>query len=54
MATPTPQKGAWTIVVLLFFFMMINFADKVYHRPAGVPIMKGSRPHAPGVRAGQL
>ena len=23
-----PEKGAWTIVALLFLFMMINFADK--------------------------
>jgi Arabinose efflux permease len=35
-----PQKGAWTIVVLLFFFMLINFADKVIIGLAGVPIMK--------------
>ena len=34
------QKGAWTIVVLLFFFMLINFADKVVVGLAGVPIMK--------------
>ena len=40
MARPTPQKGAWTIVVLLFFFMLINFADKVIIGLAGVPIMK--------------
>ena len=40
MAKPMPQKGAWTIVVLLFFFMLINFADKVVIGLAGVPIMK--------------
>jgi ACS family D-galactonate transporter-like MFS transporter len=40
MAKPMPQKGAWTIVVLLFFFMLINFADKVIIGLAGVPIMK--------------
>jgi MFS family permease len=36
--TKTPRK-AWTIVVLLFGFMMINFADKVIIGLAGVPIM---------------
>jgi ACS family D-galactonate transporter-like MFS transporter len=40
MTKPMPQKGAWTIVVLLFFFMLINFADKVVIGLAGVPIMK--------------
>ena len=40
MARPTPQKGARTIVVLLFFFMLINFADKAIIGLAGVPIMK--------------
>jgi MFS family permease len=34
----TPRK-AWTIVALLFGFMMINFADKVIVGLAGVPIM---------------
>jgi len=34
-----PEKGAWTIVALLFFFMLINFADKVIVGLAGVPIM---------------
>lgn len=33
-----PRK-AWTIVALLFGFMMINFADKVVVGLAGVPIM---------------
>lgn len=28
MAPSKPRKGAWTIVALLFLFMMINFADK--------------------------
>jgi MFS family permease len=36
--TKTPRK-AWTIVALLFGFMMINFADKVIVGLAGVPIM---------------
>src|SRR5271168_3208060 len=34
-----PEKGAWAIVALLFFFMLINFADKVIIGLAGVPIM---------------
>ena len=34
-----PEKGAWTIVALLFLFMMINFADKAIIGLAGVPIM---------------
>jgi MFS family permease len=34
------QKGGWAIVALLFFFMMINFADKAIIGLAGVPIMK--------------
>lgn len=40
MATPTPHKGAWVIVTLLFFFMLINFVDKAVIGLAGVPIMK--------------
>ena len=48
------QKGAWTIVVLLFFFMLINFADKVIIGLAGVPIMKDLALTPRGVRAGQL
>lgn len=35
-----PQKGAWLIVTLLFFFMLINFVDKAVIGLAGVPIMK--------------
>jgi MFS family permease len=35
-ATP---KGAWTVVLLLFLFMLINFADKIVVGLAGVPIM---------------
>jgi ACS family D-galactonate transporter-like MFS transporter len=34
-----PEKGAWTIVALLFFFMLINYADKIIIGLAGVPIM---------------
>ena len=37
---PVAQKGGWAIVALLFFFMLINFADKVIIGLAGVPIMK--------------
>ena len=37
---PVAQKGGWAIVALLFFFMMINFADKAIIGLAGVPIMK--------------
>jgi MFS family permease len=40
MPKPVPQKGGWTIVILLFFFMFINFADKAIIGLAGVPIMK--------------
>jgi MFS family permease len=35
---PTP-KGAWRITFLLFFFMLVNFADKIVVGLAGVPIM---------------
>ena len=34
-----PQRGAWAITFLLFFFMMVNFADKAIIGLAGVPIM---------------
>ncbi len=37
-AQPTP-KGAWKITFLLFFFMLVNFADKIVVGLAGVPIM---------------
>jgi MFS family permease len=38
---PTAQtpKGAWTITLLLFFFMLVNFADKIVVGLAAVPIM---------------
>src|SRR5690348_14942854 len=39
MTSPTAKKGGWTIVALLFFFMLINFADKAVIGLAGVPIM---------------
>jgi len=34
-----PEKGAWSIIALLFCFMLINFADKAIVGLAGVPIM---------------
>ena len=34
-----PEKGPWAIIALLFFFMLINFADKAIIGLAGVPIM---------------
>ena len=34
--TPT---GAWRMTLLLFFFMLVNFADKIVVGLAGVPIM---------------
>lgn len=40
MSDVRPQKGGWVIVALLFFFMLINFVDKVVIGLAGVPIMK--------------
>lgn len=36
-------KGAWLTVSLLFFFMLINFADKAVIGVAGVPIMEELR-----------
>jgi MFS family permease len=45
-AQPTPDvivegafKGGWRITFLLFFFMLVNFADKIVVGLAGVPIM---------------
>ncbi|HWB47055.1 MAG TPA: MFS transporter [Hyphomicrobiaceae bacterium] len=35
---PTP-KGAWGITLLLFLYMLVNFADKIVVGLAGVPIM---------------
>jgi MFS family permease len=32
-------KGAWKITLLLFLFMLVNFADKIVVGLAGVPIM---------------
>jgi len=40
MTGSTTHKGAWTITLLLFLFMMINFADKAIVGLAGVPIMR--------------
>jgi hypothetical protein len=39
MATSAAPKGAWRITFLLFFFMLVNFADKIVVGLAGVPIM---------------
>lgn len=39
---PTP-KGAWRSTLLLFLYMMINFADKIVVGLAGVPIMTDMR-----------
>jgi MFS family permease len=36
---PTP-KGAWKVASLLFFYMMVNFADKAVVGLAAVPIMQ--------------
>ena len=35
-----PQPGGWTIVALLFFFMLLNFVDKAVIGVAALPIMK--------------
>ena len=43
MNAPQPPKGAWTIVLLLFLFMVINFADKAVIGLAAVPIMQELR-----------
>jgi ACS family D-galactonate transporter-like MFS transporter len=40
MAGQRSQKGAWSIVALLFLFMLINFVDKAVIGLAAVPIMK--------------
>jgi MFS family permease len=37
--TAQTPKGAWTITLLLFFFMLVNFADKIVVGLAAVPIM---------------
>ena len=39
MTQGTPLRHKWTIVALLFGFMLINFADKIAVGLAGVPIM---------------
>src|SRR4051794_14074636 len=39
MSAQPPLKGAWKITSLLFFFMLVNFADKIVVGLAGVPIM---------------
>ena len=40
MSTRQPPKYAWVIVLLLFLFMLINFADKAVIGLAAGPIMK--------------
>jgi ACS family D-galactonate transporter-like MFS transporter len=40
MSTQRPSKYAWVIVLLLFLFMLINFADKAVIGLAAAPIMK--------------
>jgi MFS family permease len=35
-----PEPGAWTVVTMLFLFIMINFLDKAVFGLAGVPIMR--------------
>src|SRR6266700_7972156 len=39
MTAETP-KGAWGMKTLLFFYMLVNFADKIVVGLAAVPIMK--------------
>src|SRR5262249_8127813 len=39
MSGKRPDRGPWAIVAMLFFFMLINFADKAIIGLAGVPIM---------------
>ncbi len=40
MAAPEVPKGAWKITILLFFYMLVNFADKIVVGLAGDPIMR--------------
>ncbi len=40
MAVATTPKGAWGMTTLLFFYMLVNFADKIVVGLAAVPIMK--------------
>jgi MFS family permease len=40
MATEPTPTGAWTVTAALFFFMLVNFADKTVVGLAAVPIMK--------------
>jgi MFS family permease len=39
-AEPEISRGAWSIVVLMFLFMLVNFADKAVIGLAAVPIMQ--------------
>ena len=38
--SPSESRRAWTAVVLVFLFMLINFADKAVIGLASVPIMR--------------
>src|SRR3974390_1832638 len=40
MTTATTPKGAWGMTTLLFFYMLVNFADKIVVGLAAVQIMK--------------
>jgi MFS family permease len=40
MTTTATPKGAWGMTTLLFFYMLVNFADKIVVGLAAVPIMK--------------
>src|SRR5437870_5303969 len=39
MTAQSTPKGAWKITLLLFLFMLVNFADKIVVGLAGAPIM---------------
>jgi hypothetical protein len=41
--TSAQNRKAWTAVVLVFLFMLINFADKAVIGLASVPIMRDLR-----------
>ena len=40
MSEARTARGAWLIVLLMFLFMLVNFADKAVLGLAGVPIMQ--------------
>ncbi len=43
MTVSEAPRGRWIVVALLFFFMLVNFADKAVIGLAGVPIMRELR-----------